>query len=102
MARWSASLTGKTPCSAIPLHDVANARMEICMAFGASAATDFTRQYRAVRPAMDMTALRHWDLYVALRHAGRMSEWGLTAGDRNRLETGHQQFVTAVLAGSEL
>lgn len=85
-----------------PLHDVANARMEICMAFGASAATEFTRQYRALRPAMDMTALRHWDLYAALRHAGRMSEWGLTAGDRHRLETGHRQFVVAVLAGSEL
>jgi aminoglycoside phosphotransferase (APT) family kinase protein len=85
-----------------PLHDVANARMEICMAFGGSAASEFTRQYRALRPAMDMTALRHWDLYAALRHAGRMSEWGLTAGDRNRLETGHQQFVTVVLAGSEL
>jgi aminoglycoside phosphotransferase (APT) family kinase protein len=85
-----------------PLHDVANARIEICMAFGAFAASEFTRQYRALRPAMDMTTLRHWDLYAALRHAGRMSEWGLTADDRNRLEIGHQQFVTAVLAGSEL
>ena len=83
-----------------PLHDVANTRMEICMAFGASAASEFTRQYCALRPTIDMTALRHWDLYAALRHAGRMSEWGLTPGDRNRLEAGHHEFVTTVLAAS--
>ena len=81
-----------------PLHDVANARMEICMAFGASAASDFTRHYRELRPTTDMTALRHWDLYAALRHAGRMAEWGLTPGDRNRLEAGHHEFVATVLA----
>ena len=85
-----------------PLHDLANTRMEICMAFGASAASEFTRQYCALRPAVDMTALRHWDLYAALRHAGRMDEWGLTPGDRNRLEAGHREFVTTVLAASEL
>jgi aminoglycoside phosphotransferase (APT) family kinase protein len=84
-----------------PLHDVANARMEICMAFGASSATEFTRQYCTLRPTVDMTALRPWDLYAALRHAGRMGEWGLTPGDRNRLEAGHGEFVTMVLAGAE-
>jgi aminoglycoside phosphotransferase (APT) family kinase protein len=85
-----------------PLHDIANARMEICMAFGASAASEFTRQYCALLPTVDMTALRHWDLYAALRHAGRMGEWGLTPGDRSRLEAGHHDFVTTVLAASEL
>jgi len=81
-----------------PLHDVANARMEICMAFGASAASEFTRQYRELRPTTDITALRHWDLYAALRHAGRMSEWGLAPRDRDRLEAGHHEFVMTVLA----
>jgi hypothetical protein len=33
-----------------------------------------------------------------LRHAGRMSEWGLAPGDRKRLEAGHQKFVAAALA----
>ena len=81
-----------------PLHDVANARMELCMAFGISAAREFTRQYCELRLTTDMTALRHWDLYASLRHAGRMSEWGLTPGDRKRLEAGHQEFVATALA----
>ena len=84
-----------------PLHDVANARMEICMAFGASAATDFTRRYRELRPATDMTALRHWDMYAALRHAGRMAEWGLSPADLSRLQAGHREFTAAALAASQ-
>jgi hypothetical protein len=63
-----------------------------------STATEFTRQYRKLRPTTDMTALRHWDLYAALRHAGRMSEWGLAPSGRKRLEAGHREFVTATLA----
>jgi aminoglycoside phosphotransferase (APT) family kinase protein len=84
-----------------PLHDVANTRMELCMAFGISAASEFAWQYRELRPLVDMTALRHWDLYASLRHAGRMSQWGLTPGDRKRLEAGHQEFATAALAALE-
>lgn len=83
-----------------PLHDVANTRMELCMAFGTYAAREFTRQYRELRPTTDMTALHHWDLYASLRHAGRMSEWGLTPGDRKRLEAGHQEFVAAALGSA--
>lgn len=81
-----------------PLHDVANARMELCMAFGISVAREFTRQYRELRPMVDMTALRQWDLYASLRHAGRMSQWGLAPADQKRLEAGHQEFVSAALA----
>jgi aminoglycoside phosphotransferase (APT) family kinase protein len=81
-----------------PLHDICHARMELCMGFGARAASEFTRQYCALRPAVDLTALPCWDLYAALRHAGRMSEWGLTPSDRERLEAGHREFVTTALA----
>jgi hypothetical protein len=45
-----------------------------------------------------MTALRQWDLYASLRHAGRMSRWGLAPGDQKRLEAGHEEFVSAALA----
>lgn len=83
-----------------PLYDVANTRMELCMAFGLSAAMEFTRQYRTLRPTVDMSALRHWDLYAALRPAGRMSQWGLAPSDRKRLEAGHHEFVAAALAAS--
>jgi aminoglycoside phosphotransferase (APT) family kinase protein len=84
-----------------PLADVANARMEICMAFGAPAAREFTRQYCALRPTADLTGLPQWDLYAALRHAGRMSQWGLTPADRERLEAGHHAFVAAALARAQ-
>ena len=53
-----------------PLADVANARMELTMAFGPTAAADFTDQYRALVPALDLTALPHWDLYAALATRG--------------------------------
>jgi aminoglycoside phosphotransferase (APT) family kinase protein len=81
-----------------PLHDLCTARMEICLAFGASAAGELTRQYCTFRPAVNLAALPHWDLYAALRLAGRMSQWRLTPGDRERLEAGHREFVAAALA----
>jgi len=80
-----------------PLVDVSNARMEICMAFGAAAATEFTQQYRALMPGLDLTALLHWDLYAALRHAGRMVGWGLPPSRLARLQAGHQEFTRAAL-----
>jgi aminoglycoside phosphotransferase (APT) family kinase protein len=81
-----------------PLHDLGNTRMEICMGFGTGASADFTRQYSALMPSLDLTALPHWDLYAALRHAGRMAGWGLTPANRKRLEAGHQTFARAALA----
>ncbi len=81
-----------------PLADVGNTRMEIGMLFGAAAASDFTRAYRALMPDVDMTALPHWDLYASLRHAGRMGEWGLLPADLARLQAGHREFTGAALA----
>jgi aminoglycoside phosphotransferase (APT) family kinase protein len=81
-----------------PLADVANARMELTMAFSAAAATEFTRQYCELMPSLDLTALTHWDLYAALRHAGRMTGWGLAPPDLARLQAGHREFTTAALA----
>lgn len=80
-----------------PLADVSVARMEICVAFGMAAADAFTQRYSELRPAADMTALRHWDLYAALRHAGRMADWGLSPADLARLQSGHREFVAALL-----
>jgi hypothetical protein len=53
---------------------------------------------RELAPVIDMTALRQWDLYTALRHADRMRQWGLAPGDQKRLEAGHQEFIAAALA----
>ena len=81
-----------------PLADVANARMELTMAFGAAAASDFTRHYEELAPSVDLAALPSWDLYAALPHAGRMGEWQLSPEDLERLRSGHREFTGAVLA----
>ena len=81
-----------------PLADVANTRMELTMTFGASAALEFTETYRELMPGLDITALSHWDLYVALRHTGRMAEWGLSPSDLSRLQAGHREFTAFILA----
>jgi aminoglycoside phosphotransferase (APT) family kinase protein len=81
-----------------PVADVANTRMELTMLFSTAAATDFTRQYDELMPSLDRTALPHWDLYAALRHAGRMTQWGLTPADLARLQAGHREFTAAALA----
>jgi len=81
-----------------PLADVANARMELTMAFSAAAASDFTRQYAELMPSVDLTVLPHWDLYAALRHAGQMTGWGLSAADLARLRAGHREFTARALA----
>ncbi len=81
-----------------PLADLCLTRMELCMAFGTAAMHELTREYRDHVPGLDMTALPHWDLYAALRHAGRMSSWGLAAADLARLRAGHRAFVAVALA----
>jgi aminoglycoside phosphotransferase (APT) family kinase protein len=81
-----------------PLADLCLTRMELCMAFGTAAMRELTRAYRDHVPGLDMAALPHWDLYAALRHAGRMSSWGLAAADLARLRAGHRVFVAIALA----
>jgi len=81
-----------------PVADLANARMEICIGFDAAAATEFTRQYCALRPGADLSSLPHWDFYAALRHAGRMDTWGLPADELARLRTGHRRFIAMITA----
>ncbi|HEY7325543.1 MAG TPA: phosphotransferase [Streptosporangiaceae bacterium] len=81
-----------------PLADLCLTRMELCMAFGTAAMHELTRAYRNHVPGLDMAALPHWDLYAALRHAGRMSAWGLAAADLARLRAGHRAYVAMALA----
>ena len=81
-----------------PLADLCLTRMELCMAFGSAAMQSFTVEYLERVPGTDLTALPHWDLYAALRHAGRMSSWGLAVTDLARLQEGHRSFVSGALA----
>ena len=89
---WENAATGD------PVADLGNARMEICIGYGAAAATEFAGQYHALRPSVDLSTLPHWDLYAALRHAGRMGTWGLPAAELARLQAGHREFVAMITA----
>jgi aminoglycoside phosphotransferase (APT) family kinase protein len=89
---WENAATGD------PVADLGNARMEICIGYGPAAATEFARQYCALRPAVDLRTLAQWDLYAALRHAGRMGTWGLPAAELARLQGGHREFVAMITA----
>jgi aminoglycoside phosphotransferase (APT) family kinase protein len=81
-----------------PVADLANARMELTMLFSPAAASEFTERYCELMPTVDLTALPHWDLYAALRHARRLTTWGLSAADLGRLRAGHREFTAAALA----
>ena len=81
-----------------PLADVGNTRMEICHALRRGRGERLHSAYGALMPDLDMTALPHWDLYASLRHAGRMTDWGLLPADLARLRAGHRQFTGAALA----
>ena len=81
-----------------PVAELAGARMELWMLVGAAAATAFTDRYLALRPQTDVAGLPSWDLSAALRHAGRMHEWGLAPAELARIQAGHRDFVTAALA----
>jgi aminoglycoside phosphotransferase (APT) family kinase protein len=89
---WEDALVGD------PLVDVGNIRMELSMAFSTEVAAEFTRHYGSLLPSADMAALPCWDLYAALRHAGKMTGWGLSAADLARFRTGHREFSDSVLA----
>ena len=58
-----------------PVADLANARMELTMAFGAAAADGFTRQYAELRPEPRSHRTAALGPVRGLRHAGRMTGW---------------------------
>jgi aminoglycoside phosphotransferase (APT) family kinase protein len=81
-----------------PLADLANARLELAMLSGAQPVTEFTRQYRARMPGLDLTALPYWDLMAALRPAGKMAGWGIPVDRLAAMQAAHRRFVTGALA----
>ncbi len=80
-----------------PLADVANTRLELLWAYGEDPMWAFTRAYADAAP-LDAARLALWDLWAALRPAGRLSSWGLDATTEARMRTRHARFVDAALA----
>jgi aminoglycoside phosphotransferase (APT) family kinase protein len=87
---WEDALIGD------PLADLANARLEILFAFGSEAMQDFTREYQHCRtaiPALDFGNLSFWDLWAALRPAGKLGTWRLDPAVEARMRQRHQGFI---------
>ncbi len=83
-----------------PLADFAISRLDILWIFGSDAMHEFTRHYQTL-VTLDFTQLPYWDLYAALRPAGRMAEWaagwpalGRSDITEETMRAGHHWFIT--------
>ncbi|GBF07748.1 hypothetical protein DAERI_170007 [Deinococcus aerius] len=81
-----------------PLADLANARLETLFFYGRGAMDELTRRYRA-GSGLDFAALPFWDLWAALRPAGRLAGWGLDARTEETLRARHRWFVRQAFGG---
>lgn len=79
-----------------PLADLANARLEILWGFGPRAMRTFTQHYQSLTP-LDYSQLFLWDLYAALRPAGKLDTWGLDALTLKKMRRRHKIFVDEAL-----
>ncbi len=75
-----------------PLADLANSRLEVLWAFGIEAMQLFTRHYRD-HADLDFTNLPYWDLYAALRHASKSTEWSTYEGDETVMRERYRLFT---------
>jgi aminoglycoside phosphotransferase (APT) family kinase protein len=80
-----------------PLADLCVTRLELWWFFGRAAACDLTDQYLASRPDVDPGALPLWDLWAALRPAGKLAGWGLNDAQQASMTAAHREFVTEAL-----
>ncbi|MDX1992189.1 MAG: phosphotransferase [bacterium] len=75
------------------LIDVANTRLETRLAFGVHAQDEFTREYAALNPTVNMAQLPYRDLFVALRMLASIGTWGLEAAVEARMRAGVDAFA---------
>ena len=89
---WEDALLGD------PVADLANSRLELAMFFGLAAAQEFTETYLRLLPGTDLSTLPQWELYAALRPAGKMAGWGMPADQLATMSARHREFTSAALA----
>lgn len=85
-----------------PISDVANARLEVLMHYGRRAMDAFTEQYRTIGGDLNYTDLPLWDLYAALRPAGKMADFGLDGETARQFTSRHREFVCDALENLSL
>lgn len=78
-----------------PLEDLANARLEVFMRFGADAVAAFTVAYRGAAPAVDTGRLGTYDRWAADRAAGRVVRWTEDSVERDRMTAAIRAFSQA-------
>jgi aminoglycoside phosphotransferase (APT) family kinase protein len=74
-----------------PLADLANTRLELAWQLGREAMQRFTEQYQALA-RIDCAALPWWDLYAALKPAGRIDEWAADQQAARAMRETHRWF----------
>ncbi|WP_040381191.1 phosphotransferase family protein [Deinococcus aquatilis] len=79
------------------LMDVGNARLEWLFFFGEDEMNELTQTYRA-RSQRDLSALPLFDLYAALRPAGKLHTWGLDPEMERSMRERHRWFVERAVA----
>lgn len=81
-----------------PLTDLANARLEILVAFGEEAMEQFTFAYRSFLPKLDFTTLPYWDLAAALRLLPAIAQFGLDKDKEDAMREKVRWFVKQAMA----
>jgi aminoglycoside phosphotransferase (APT) family kinase protein len=89
---WEDAVTGD------PLSDLGNARMEIFWTFGAEAMQQFTDHYRSLMPTLNLKHLPEYELFAALRPAGRLSTWFPDPAEERHMRERHHAFVAQAFA----
>ena len=94
--RLAAVVDWEDAASGDPLADLAIARLDLLWAFNAEAMADFTHSYSEMA-AIDLIALPCWDLWAALRPAGKLHGWGLDPATVRIMVEKHRLFVICAI-----
>jgi aminoglycoside phosphotransferase (APT) family kinase protein len=94
--RLAAVIDWEDAASGDPLADLAVARLDLLWTFGPEAMDDFTAAYLGLA-AIDSTAVPWWDLWAALRPAGKLDGWGLEPAEQSAMVDQHRWFVARAI-----
>jgi aminoglycoside phosphotransferase (APT) family kinase protein len=76
-----------------PVADLGKSRLEILWAFGIDGMHIYTQHYQRLMPDLDYSLLPYWDLFAALRPAGKIAEWAGSAERERVMRERHAWFV---------
>lgn len=83
-----------------PLADLAVARLDLLWSLGEAAMTAFSDRYHRIT-GISRNGQPYWDLFAALRAAGRLASWGFEGEAAARAQRAHEMFVETAFAKLE-